>query len=138
MQCPSCGASVSGAFCEYCGAKMPAERVETQVIHAQNVTVNNYYQQAGTRTSNPGQSTQRVDLNVGFSPVVSPKSRTIALLLCVFLGYFGAHRFYAGRILMGIVYLLTLGLFGVGWLVDIVLVALGRMRDGNGLMVSSW
>lgn len=79
-----------------------------------------------------------MNLNAGFSPVVSSKSRMVALLLCIFLGFFGAHRFYAGRYLMGVLYLFTLGLFGIGWLVDIALVAIGRMRDGNGLEISNW
>ena len=43
MRCPSCGASVNGAFCEYCGTKMPVERIETTTINAENVTVNHYY-----------------------------------------------------------------------------------------------
>ena len=45
-----------------------------------------------------------------------------AFFLCLFLGYFGAHKFYEGRIGMGILYLLTIGLFGIGWIVDIILI----------------
>ena len=125
MRCPSCGANITGAFCEYCGTKAPVERVETQSIHAENVVVNNYYYQESQRPFDAGVGT-------------SPKSRGIALLLCVFFGYFGVHRFYAGRYLMGVLYLVTLGLFGIGWLVDILLVLLGRMRDRNGLPISNW
>lgn len=43
MRCPSCGANANGAFCEYCGTRMPIERVETQTIHVENVTVNNLF-----------------------------------------------------------------------------------------------
>ena len=131
MRCPSCGANITGAFCEYCGAKAPVERVETQSIHAENVVVNNYYYQEPQRPFDAG---NRANAGVG----ISPKSRGIALLLCVFFGYFGVHRFYAGRYLMGALYLVTLGLFGIGWLVDILLVLLGRMRDRNGLPISNW
>ena len=52
-----------------------------------------------------------------------------ALLLCIFLGEFGIHRFYVGKIGTGILYLFTLGLFGVGWIVDIILIAAGAFRD---------
>ena len=141
MRCPSCGANVNGAFCEYCGAKMPAERIETQTIHADHVVVNNYYypelqQRAGSDGS--GFGSQRVNLNAGFAPSTSPKSRTIALLLCFFLGFFGAHRFYAGRYLRGVIYLFTFGVFGIGWLVDLVLIILGRMRDRSGFAITNW
>lgn len=85
-----------------------------------------------------GGAGQSVNRNAGFAPAASPKSRTIALLLCFFLGFFGAHRFYTGRYLMGVVYLFTAGLLGVGWLVDLVLIILGKMRDRDGLAVSNW
>ena len=48
--------------------------------------------------------------------------REAPFFLCLFLGYFGAHKFYEGRIGMGILYLLTIGLFGIGWIVDIILI----------------
>ena len=50
----------------------------------------------------------------------TPKNKWVAFLLCFFLGVLGAHKFYEGRIGMGILYLFTGGLLGVGWLVDLV------------------
>lgn len=50
-----------------------------------------------------------------------PKSKLVALLLCLFLGEFGAHRFYEGKIATGILWALTGGLFAVGWLVDFII-----------------
>lgn len=49
------------------------------------------------------------------------KSQIVALLLCIFLGLLGVHRFYLGYTLMGILYLFTAGLFGIGWLIDLIL-----------------
>jgi TM2 domain-containing membrane protein YozV len=45
----------------------------------------------------------------------------IALILCFFLGAFGIHRFYEGKIITGVIYFCTLGLFGVGIIVDFVI-----------------
>ena len=50
----------------------------------------------------------------------TPKSKWVALLLCFFLGIFGAHKFYEGKAGMGVLYLLTLGLFGIGVIVDCI------------------
>ena len=59
------------------------------------------------------------------------KSKTVTFILCIFLGYFGVHRFYTGKIGTGILYLLTGGIFYIGWIVDIIKIATGSYRDGN-------
>lgn len=69
---------------------------------------------------------------------MSPKSRLIALLLCVFLGEFGIHRFYLGKVGTGILWLLTGGLLGLGWLVDLIMIAVGTMKDKEGRSVENW
>lgn len=56
-------------------------------------------------------------------PNASPKSRLIALLLCVFVGGLGIHRFYVGKIGTGVLWLLTAGCFGIGALVDLIMIA---------------
>ena len=45
----------------------------------------------------------------------------ISFLLCLCLGPVGIHKFYEGKVLMGLLYLFTGGLFGVGWVVDCIL-----------------
>lgn len=49
------------------------------------------------------------------------KSKWVSFLLCLFFGIFGAHKFYEGRALLGIVYLCTLGLAGVGVIFDLII-----------------
>jgi hypothetical protein len=65
------------------------------------------------------------------------KSWIVALLLCLFLGMVGAHRFYAGKIGTGIIQLLTLGgFFGVWVLVDLVMILIGKFTDKDGLALA--
>ncbi len=69
---------------------------------------------------------------------VSAYSGLVALLLCFFLGYLGIHRFYVGKIGTGILYLVTGGLFGIGWLIDLIIIAMGRFRDYYGFRLVVW
>lgn len=70
----------------------------------------------------------------GFSTeeTYSRKSQIVALILCVFFGGLGVHYFYVGRIGMGLLYLFTFGLFGIGWIVDIIRIAVGAFPDRDG------
>ena len=65
-------------------------------------------------------------------PAVSPKDRVVALLLCFFLGLWGAHHFYVGRVGKGILYIFTFGIFGIGILVDLIKLAVGSFKAAQG------
>lgn len=69
---------------------------------------------------------------------LSEKSRLAALLLCWFLGIFGAHRYYTGKILTGLLMLITLGGFGIWWLIDFVMIIIGAFRDKQRRVVYRW
>ena len=70
--------------------------------------------------------------------MVSSKSRTIDLILCVLLGFLGVHRFYEGKIGTGILYLCTAGLFGIGVLVDFIMILTGSAKDKDGAQITNW
>ncbi len=56
----------------------------------------------------------------------------VALLLCVFVGPLGIHRFYVGKIATGILLLLTGGGLGVIWIIDLIRILLGGFTDKDG------
>lgn len=49
------------------------------------------------------------------------KRKWVAFLLCLFLGCFGVHKFYEGKNVIGVLYLLTCGVFGIGVIIDLLL-----------------
>jgi TM2 domain-containing membrane protein YozV len=86
--------------------------------------------------------------NLGFcSPKCQKKYEPIAerhrfnkwlttLLLCLFLGGLGVHRFYTGRIVTGILQLLTFGGCYIWWLIDLIMLLTGNYRNGKGLKIA--
>ena len=75
-------------------------------------------------------------VNSGYNgELYSNKSRAATLILALIFGVFGAHCFYVGRIGRGILFFFTLGLFGFGLMWDIIMIALGRYRDGAGWLI---
>ena len=58
--------------------------------------------------------------------------KTAALLITIFLGELGVHIFMAGKIGTVIIWLLTFGCFGIGYIVDVVQVATGKFTKKDG------
>lgn len=69
----------------------------------------------------------------------SPKSRLAAALLAFFLGGFGVHRFYVGKIGTGIAIILTIGgFFGIWPLIDLIMILVGSFKDKQERYVANW
>lgn len=124
-KCPKCGAPMENNRCEYCGYKeeVPSSREE---VPSSSTTV-------PPQATQPRPQPQTV-IHHQTAPnpaprVASRKNKLVALLLCIFLGYLGVHRFYVGKTGTGILYLLTGGLAGIGWIVDIITIATGSFKD---------
>lgn len=115
-KCPNCGKEFpkkepATKFCQHCGQSIDRECVVCPKCGKQvaplrtdgsNVVINN-----------------TMPLHA-YPP--REKDKWIAFLLCLFLGAFGAHRFYEGKIGTGILWLLTAGLCGFGWLIDLIII----------------
>jgi hypothetical protein len=71
-------------------------------------------------------------------PTVSEKSRTATMLLGVFTGFAGGHRFFAGKHGTGILMLCTLGGLGLWWLADLILIGTGEFTDADGRRILRW
>ena len=106
-------------FCKHCGAKIPEDAVicsacgrqveELKSASAQpSIVINNENTNMNTNTN----------INAAFG--VRVRNKWVALLLCFFLGFVGAHKFYEGKTGLGILYLFTGGLFGIGVVMDFI------------------
>ena len=62
----------------------------------------------------------------------SDKDWLLTLLLSIFLGTLGVHRFYTGKIGTGILQLVTVGCCGIWTLIDIIMIAIGKFKDAKG------
>lgn len=104
--CEHCGSVIAkeAVICPACGCQVAAFQ---QVQQARSVIINN------NNVNNIG----------GYITRCNAKDKWVAFFLCLFLGYLGAHRFYEGKIGTGFLYFFTGGMFGIGWIVDLIRIA---------------
>lgn len=118
--CPHCGYSFEKMkFCKFCGEKIPEDSIICVKCGRQ---VENTTPNKGIVINNVANASARPS----YPPIVrQPKQvdKVVALILCILFGYLGVHKFYEGSAGMGLLYLFTFGLFGIGWFVDIIIIA---------------
>ncbi|MDD6488656.1 MAG: TM2 domain-containing protein [Clostridia bacterium] len=136
MKCKNCGADVGSEYrlCPYCRSELdyPVNNSQPQTIIIQNVIPNQPQPQYYNQPPQPQYQNQPPQ-PVYYDQYASTKNKYLALVLCIFLGFFGVHRFYVGKVGSGLVYFFTVGIFCFGWIYDIIKIASGTFNDGNGL-----
>lgn len=102
-------------FCKFCGEKIPFDavvctkcgrQVERIERSRDKIIINNVSNSSAYVTRNGGKMV----------------NKWLALGLCLFGGFLGLHRFYEGKIITGLLYLFTLGLFFFGWGLDFLII----------------
>ncbi|HEY8395378.1 MAG TPA: TM2 domain-containing protein [Bacilli bacterium] len=106
--CRSCGNTIEkfDERCRYCGNPNPEYTVTK-------------------KEKNPPERIIVIQENVNRK---GPFNKWVAFCLCLFLGFIGAHKFYEGKNFLGCIYLLTLGFFGIGVFIDLIVI-LARPRE---------
>lgn len=107
--CKHCGEKIEKdvVVCTHCGKQV---EVLEQAAAQPQVVINNSNMNTNTNT------------NINNAVMGKAKNKWVAFCLCFFLGFFGAHKFYEGKVGMGILYLFTCGLFGIGVIVDLIVI----------------
>lgn len=96
-------------YCTCCGKEIPKEC--------------SFCDSCGTKLNSSSN-----DFNISFK---RRKKRT-AFLLCLFMGWIGAHRFYVGKYGTGVLWVITFGCFYFGWIIDCISILKGTFKDRNG------
>lgn len=103
-------------FCKHCGQQIDKDCVVCPVCGKQVEDLKSSQQPVVINNTNA--NTNSVDVKMENRG--TEKNKWVAFVLCLFLGLVGAHKFYEGKILVGVVYIFTAGLFFVGWIIDLI------------------
>ncbi len=118
MICEKCGGCNpdNAVKCEYCDQPLNKQND----IHSKKSFFNKSVNQNGMPAININLFSNNVmSNNTNVPPGMVAKNKYIAIILCLFT--FCGHKFYEGKIVMGCLYILTCGFFGIGWFIDLLI-----------------
>lgn len=107
--CVNCGKEIGSDFeyCPECGTKVIDPSTETF---------------AGKEFEYGRQNIFTNEMNTNALDTGKWCNKWISLVLCLFFGYWGVHRFYEGKVATGIIYILTFAFCGIGVFVDLIII----------------
>lgn len=117
----------STKFCKFCAAKIPSDAVICTACGRQVEALNQGQAPIVINNTNDNVVNTPVNVSNQVNAVMAgakPKDKWVAFILCFFFGVFGVHKFYEGKVGLGILYIFTAGLCGIGWLVDLIILLL--------------
>ena len=126
IRCQICGAPLSGPVCTYCGTRNKDFKAQQK---------KEAYQEAPF-TQKAGRSEDRDAAMDADYRACSRRNKWIAFLLCLCLGWLGVHRMYVGKWGSGILYMATRGLWGIGVVIDLILILTDDFTDDKGMKLS--
>lgn len=104
-------------FCKHCGAKIAEDAVLCTACGRQVEEIKQAAAQPSIVINNDNINTNTAVASAGMGRA---RNKWTAFLLCFFLGGIGAHKFYEGKTGLGILYIFTFGLFGIGIIIDLI------------------
>ena len=123
--CPVCGEKIrflDGDFSQ------EGIEVHTRCMGEFNKNPDKYGEKAKEKTEN--------QVQVPSNSEPSDKDFITTLLICVFLGGLGVHRFFVDKMGTGVLMLVTLGGLGLWWIIDIILIVTGSLEDSEGKVIA--
>lgn len=123
--CPHCGSPVNELdnkkFCKHCGESIDRDCIICPKCGKQVEEINTNANNGNIVINNNNSASASATV---VSPMIhgNPKNKWVAFALCFFLGMFGIHKFYEGKTGMGILYIFTGGLCGIGVIIDLIVI----------------
>lgn len=118
------GTDVQTKFCKHCGEKIPFDAIVCTHCGRQveDLRSTNNNEQPKIIINNANNNTNmNTNMNTNINPLTGrAKNKWVAIILCVLLGWIGGHKFYEGKIGMGILYLCTCGIGFIGVIIDLL------------------
>ena len=90
---------------------------------------------SGALGSSFGGVSQTNTTSTSSKPAKSPKNFWVTLLLCLFLGFFGGHRFYVGKKVTAVLFMFSYGGLFIGLISDFLKIITGRFTDKDNLPI---
>lgn len=134
LKCENCGADLKinsetkEVKCEYCHTKF---KVDHGMFFEDMEQAGYEFEKGKLRAQKEHRDQQLKSLYGNLSSNDGEISPLVEFLITFFTGTFGVHKFMKGQIGMGLLYLFTMGIFGIGWFIDVVRSAIKLANSGK-------